>query len=90
MRRGAAGRDDREAELDQLLNGRNDIVLVGILDRDEGRASSGQDHSRAEQGLGEGNVEIRIDSHDFSGAPHFRSKHRIGPREARKGEDRIP
>ena len=37
--RGAARRDDLEAELDQLLDRRHDMVLVGVLDRDERRAA---------------------------------------------------
>jgi hypothetical protein len=51
--------------------------------------ASRQDHPAAELRLGEGDVEIAIDSHDFAGALHFRSEHRIGPGEAREREHRF-
>src|SRR5436190_4251621 len=86
MRGSPAGRDDVEAELDQLLDRRQDIVLVRVLDRDEGGAALRQEHPGAKQGLGEGDVEILIDSHDFARALHLRSEHGIGAWETRKGE----
>ena len=86
MRGGPARRDDRETELDQLLDRGHDIVLVGVLDRYERGPALRQDHPGAEQGLGECDVEIAIDSHDFARALHFRSEDGIGAREAREGE----
>ena len=89
MLRRAAGRDDCEAELDQFLDRRHDMVLVVVLYRDERRPSLRQRHSRSDQRLGEGDVEIMSDSHDFTGALHFWSKHGIGPGEAREREHRF-
>ena len=58
------------------------MILVAILDRYEDGPGFRQDNSAAELGLGESDVEIAIDSHDFTGTLHFRSQDRVGAGEA--------
>src|SRR5579872_5068646 len=76
--RSAAGSDDVETELDQFLDRGHNIVLVGVLHRNERCAKLRQVHPGSEQCFCKCGVEIACNSHYFAGAFHFRSKHRVG------------
>ena len=83
----AARSDDRITEFNHLLDGRNDIVLVGVFHRYENRSLVRKADACGDQGLAESKVEFPVNSHDFASALHFRSENGIGTREPGEGED---
>ena len=89
MLRGAAGRDDLEAELEQLRDGGRMLSLSLSL-TETNTVPVRQDSSRADQGLAEGDIEIRYRFPSLHRCSSFPVQHRVGAREAREGEDGPP
>src|SRR6185312_3647238 len=74
---GAAGGDDLEAQVGQVLDRQHDRALVPVGHRDEDPAAGGQRGVRGGLALGEGGVEVLVDAHHLAGGAHFRAEQRV-------------
>ena len=85
----AAGGADAEAQINELPDGRQYALLVGILDRDEDSPGEGHAHSGTQLALGKGNVVAFVDAHYLARRAHLGTQENVDAGEPVEGKNRF-